>query len=104
MQTMSQVLPIVRRHWLWLALLASAAILIIVNAMQHFGGLVPCPLCLDQRKVYWVAMAVSVVGLAARFTPVGARFDRLFAAILVVVFLTGVFIAGRHAGIEYGWL
>jgi disulfide bond formation protein DsbB len=104
MQAMNPLIQNVRRHWLWLALAASAALLVTVNLMERIGGLVPCPLCLDQRKVYWAAMAVAAVGLLLRATPLRRRFDWLFALVLVAVFLTGLFIAGRHAGIEFGWL
>lgn len=101
---MTKLTPLLSRHWLWLALAISLALLATVHAMQRFGGLTPCPLCLDQRKVYWVAAAIAAIGVAIRFTPLGRRLDRVFAALLLAAFLVGVFIAGRHAGIELGWL
>lgn len=91
------------RRWLWAALLASAAMLAIAHAFERFGGLAPCILCLDQREVYWVAMAVAAVGLAANFTPLKGRFDRLVFAALGLTFLFGVGVAVRHAGAEWDW-
>lgn len=101
---MTKLATLLSRHWLWMALAVSLGLLATVHAMQRFGGLTPCALCLDQRKVYWVAAAIAAVGIAARFTPLGRRLDRVFAALLLATFLVGVFIAGRHAGIELGWL
>ena len=57
-------------HWLWMALLASAFLLAIAHAFETFGGLAPCLLCLQQRTVYWVAIAVAAVGLLVHLTPV----------------------------------
>jgi disulfide bond formation protein DsbB len=90
-------------HWLLSALLASALMLAIAHAFETFGGLAPCILCLQQRTVYWVAIGVSAVGLVLHWLPTKTRFDRVFCAILAVVFLVGMGIAIRHAGAEWKW-
>jgi disulfide bond formation protein DsbB len=90
-------------RWLWVALLSSALMLAIAHAFETFGGLAPCLLCLQQRTVYWVAIAVAAVGLAAHLTPLGRRPDRLFLAGLAIAFLVGMGIAIRHAGAEWKW-
>jgi disulfide bond formation protein DsbB len=77
--------------------------LAIAHAFETFGGLAPCILCLQQRTVYWVAMAVSAAGLLANVTPAGTRFDRWVFAALAVIFLVGMGIAIRHAGAEWKW-
>ena len=96
-------LRILLDRWLWAALLASAAMLAAAHAFERFGGLPPCILCLDQREVYWVAGTVAIVGIAAHFTPLKARFDRLFFAALAATFLFGLGVAVRHVGVEYDW-
>jgi len=93
-----------RNRWLYIALLVSAAMLATAHAFETFGGLMPCLLCLDQRKVYWVAIGVAVAGIAAGFAPAGKRLERVFLAALTVTFAVGVFIAGRHTLIEMGFL
>ena len=91
------------RHWPAWALLASALMLAIAHAFQTFGGLAPCTLCLQQRDVYWIAMAVAALALASAWTPARAPLKPLFAALLIVVFIAGAVIAGRHAGAEWKW-
>jgi len=91
------------KEWLVVALVTSAAMLAIAHASERFGGLAPCHMCLQQREVYWWAMGIAAVGIALRFTPIGRRFDRLFALALGVTFSVGVFIAVRHAGAEWKW-
>lgn len=89
------------KHWLWTALLSAALMLAIAHAFETFGGLAPCILCLQQRTVYWVAMAVAGAGLIAHYTPLKLRLDRLVFAALTIVFLVGMGIAIRHAGAEW---
>jgi disulfide bond formation protein DsbB len=91
------------RYWPAWALLVSAAMLAIAHAFQTFGGLEPCTLCLQQRDVYWTAMAVVVLALVAARTPARAMARPLFAVLLVGVFVAGAAIAGRHAGAEWKW-
>jgi disulfide bond formation protein DsbB len=89
---------LLRRQWLWLALIASAAMLGAAHAFEQFGGFAPCHLCLQQREVYWVAIGVSVAGLALQ------RFERLrplILAALALVFLAGAAIAIQQAGAEW---
>jgi len=37
------------RHWPWVALLGSVAMLAIAHAFETFGRLAPCELCLKER-------------------------------------------------------
>ena len=91
------------RHWPLWALIASAVMLAIAHAFQTFGGLSPCTLCLQQRDVYWTAMAVAALALVAGLTPARAVLRPVFAIALIVVFATGAAIAARHAGAEWKW-
>lgn len=91
------------RHWLAVALITSAAMLAIAHGFETFGHLPPCHLCLQQRAAYWVAIGVSVAGLAISQIPLGVRLRPLICVILALVFLTGFAIAVRHAGAEWKW-
>jgi disulfide bond formation protein DsbB len=91
------------RHWPILALLISALMLAIAHAFQTFGGLAPCTLCLQQRDVYWTAMAVAAVAVVVALTPARSWAGPLFAILLVGVFTAGAAIAARHAGAEWKW-
>ena len=92
-------MTLIARHWIWLTLLASGAMLGAAHAFETFGGLSPCELCLKEREVYWVAMAVAAAGLVLGFTPVKAR--RWVCAALALIFLFGAGLATYHAGAEW---
>jgi disulfide bond formation protein DsbB len=92
------------RWWTIFALAASLSLLAAAHAFERFAGLAPCNLCLKQREVYWVAVAIALtaslwtlVSRASRGTP------RVAAFLLFIVFLTGATTAGFHAGGEMGW-
>jgi disulfide bond formation protein DsbB len=100
---MPTTLNLLLRVWPVWALLISAAMLAIAHAFQTFGGLEPCTLCLQQRDVYWTALAVAAVALIAARTPARGWFSPLFRLLLVGVFAAGAAIAARHAGAEWKW-
>ena len=77
--------------------LAAAAALAVAYASQHWGGLLPCPLCLWQRWPYWVAIAVGAAGLAV------PRLALPAIAVLALLFLGNAAIAALHAGVEWGF-
>lgn len=101
--TLAALIRACLRQWLVVALLSAALMLGIAHAFETFGGMAPCHLCLEQRTVYWAAMAIAAVGIALRFTPLGRRADRVFAGALTVTFLVGMGIAIQHAGGEWGF-
>ncbi len=91
------------RHWPWSALIASAAALAIAHAFQTFARLAPCELCLKQREVYWMAVALAAVGIIAGFTPWRVRGVRIACVALAGIFAWGAVLAGYHAGVEWKW-
>jgi disulfide bond formation protein DsbB len=90
-------------RWRLTAFLSSALMLAIAHGFERIGGLAPCFLCLRQREVYWVALAVALAGMLIVRTRWGARTRRLFNGALAIVFLVGVGVAIYHAGAEWGW-
>jgi disulfide bond formation protein DsbB len=70
---------------------------------QYGVGLAPCPLCLEQRIPYYLAIPLAaVVALAA-----GRRWPRslLGAGLLLIaaILLWGAGLAIYHAGVEWHW-
>ena len=62
----------------------------------------PCPLCLDQRIPYYIAVPLGLaVGLLAR-DPSRASLARIGLAILGVVMLVGGGYGVYHSGVEWG--
>ncbi len=91
-------IDILRNHWALLAAVFSGLMLAAAHGFENFGGMAPCELCLRQREVYWVALAL---GLGLFFTQRFNFTKRGALAVLGLVFLTGALIAGYHAGVEW---
>jgi disulfide bond formation protein DsbB len=78
--------------------LAAGAALGGALAIETWGGLVPCALCLLERWPYRVAI---VVALLAAIVP--ARFARALLALVVLTLLADVALACIHVGVEAHW-
>jgi len=88
------------RHWPWVALLSAAALLAVAHAFESFGHLMPCELCLKQRTIYWVAIAVAAAGLVWRALAGRRDPTKWINALLALVFLAEATMAVYHAGVE----
>ena len=97
------VLDTLFKRWPYVAFVISAAMLAIAHAFQTFGHLEPCHLCLKEREVYWAAMAVSALAIAAELTRVRAPAPRIGSLVLAAVFAYGTYLAAFHAGAEWKW-
>lgn len=91
------------RHWAWFALAASVFMLGAAYYFQYVDGLAPCILCLRQRWAYRVAIAISLIGVIGGFTPWRHIIYRIACVGLIGAFGAGLYLAGWHAGAEYGW-
>jgi disulfide bond formation protein DsbB len=80
------------------AAVAAAAALGIALASEHWGGLVPCALCLLERWPYRIAI---VLGLAAAVLPPAAA--RAALILLALTVLAGAVVAAVHVGVEFHW-
>src|SRR5262245_20944830 len=89
-----------------LVALGGAATLIGAWIFQYGFGYPPCPLCLDQRIPYYVAIPLGalVAAVAVRGAP---RLQRWVVtgglAVLALAMLIGAALAIYHAGIEWKW-
>lgn len=92
----------VRPTWPLLAALASGAMLAVAHASQRFGGLQPCPLCLDQRNWHWGVVAVGLIGFIA--TRISPRVTRLAALAVGLVLLGSTAQAAYHVAVEQHWV
>ncbi len=85
------------------AVIAVGGALAIMGAyfFQYVVGLAPCPLCLEQRIPYYLAIPVAVVValIATKGAPAGLV--RLGFALLAVILLVGAGLGVYHAGIEW---
>ena len=70
-------------------------------AIEHIGGIRPCPLCLDQRIAYYAAIPVAALAaLLAGNTPF---WSRLLLAAVALGFLVNAGLGVYHSGIEWGF-
>jgi disulfide bond formation protein DsbB len=81
--------------------LAVAAILIALG-FQHFGGFIPCALCLEQRTPYYAAIPALAAGLVLHAGASPAFVVRGLFAIAALVMAYGAFLGIHHAGFEWG--
>jgi disulfide bond formation protein DsbB len=81
-----------------LAALAAAAGLAFAYALEVWGELPPCALCLVER---WPYRIVVVLGLLAAVSPV--RLVRFILVLAVVCLLADAAIAAVHVGVEFKW-
>jgi disulfide bond formation protein DsbB len=82
---------------------AMAAVVGAALAFEHIGGYIPCALCLGQRTPYYIGvplMAVAAVSATLRWPAVLTRLLLLIGGLLMV---WGLYLAVRHAGVEWGW-
>jgi disulfide bond formation protein DsbB len=85
-------------------LLLGLAIAIVLAALgfEHIGGYKPCPLCLLERKAWYVAIpAALTVLMALKFN----RFQlaKLLLLAIALMFMVNAGLAGYHAGVEWKW-
>lgn len=78
--------------------LAAGAALAAALAIETWGGLVPCALCLLERWPYRVAIALSLLALV-----VPPRFARVLLVLVVLTLLAGAALASIHVGVEAQW-
>lgn len=77
-----------------LILLGCTLLLGYAQYLQHFQGLLPCPLCVAQRLAYW-GLGLTA-GLALIHHPLGFG-RRIYGVFLSFFALIGGVIAARHA-------
>lgn len=69
---------------------------------EIIGGYEPCPLCLEQRVPYYIAIPVALAALGAAF--VGARVPaRLLALVAAAAMVWAAGLGVYHAGVEWGF-
>lgn len=68
---------------------------------QLYGGLAPCPMCLQQRWAYYAAVILCVFILMARRS--GGSAPRIALAVCGMAILAGGVLAAYHAGVEWKW-
>jgi len=82
-----------------IALLAPVLLLGGALASQRWGGLFPCEMCYWQRWPHMAAIALALLAILLRRSPLGKPLLALAGLAIFVSGAIGVF----HAGVEYHW-
>lgn len=84
---------------------AAAMALTVGTALgfEHLGGYIPCMLCLEQRTPYYLGIPLMLVAGASALLkgPVWLTRGGLLAGGMLMLY--GAWLAGHHAGVEWGW-
>ena len=91
------LLDLMFKRWPFVALFVSADMLAAAHAFEAFG-FAPCHLCLKEREVYWIAIGISAVAIAAELTRFRAPAPRIASLVLACIFAYGTYLAAFHAG------
>lgn len=89
--------------------LASAAVVLAGTAtiagawIFQYLGYVPCPLCLQQRVPYYLAIPIAFAAFVLAGRAPATPWPRLLIGIVGVFFLVGALLGAYHAGIEWKW-
>jgi disulfide bond formation protein DsbB len=89
----------ISNRWLYLAgALFAAGLMGFALFLQYVKHQDPCPLCMVQRVIFIALLAVFA--LAALHGPKRAG-ERIYAALVVLLAITGVGVASRHIWIQH---
>jgi disulfide bond formation protein DsbB len=83
-----------------LVLLAAALVILAALGFEYIGGYAPCPLCLQQRYAYYLALPLLALALASiSFRRSGSA--ALLFGVVALAFLANAGLGIYHAGAEW---
>ncbi|HVY58034.1 MAG TPA: disulfide bond formation protein B [Xanthobacteraceae bacterium] len=80
-----------------------AAAILGAYFFQYVVGLAPCPLCLEQRIPYYMAIPLGVIVALAAWNRAPRGVVAAGLAILGIAMLIGAGLGVYHAGVEWKW-
>src|SRR5215208_2949737 len=92
--------------------IAAAAVIVALGAMatilgawffEYVLGYAPCPLCLQQRIPYYVAIPLAVIVAAGALAGWPRRWLVLGLAVIALTMLAGAGLGVYHSGVEWKW-
>lgn len=85
-----------------LAFVYALAVILAALGSQFIGGIVPCEMCYWQRWPYYIGL--PILGLVLLFwEALPARIRLALTALVMAIFVVGMFLGIYHAGVEYGF-
>lgn len=96
---MSNLWHRISNRWLYLAAaLFAGGLIAFALYLQYVKHQDPCPLCMVQRVVFIAIMVVCAIAVLHGPKRLG---ERIYAALIVLLSLTGVAVAARHIWIQH---
>ncbi|WP_026160934.1 disulfide bond formation protein B [Sinorhizobium medicae] len=96
--------PLVQRRQFLFALLVTigmAATVGIALGFEHFGGYIPCALCLLQRDPYYYGIPLGVAAVLTSALKLPSWTTRTLLLIIGILMLIGAGLGAYHAGAEW---
>ncbi|MQY00428.1 disulfide bond formation protein B [Sinorhizobium medicae] len=96
--------PLVQRRQYLFALLVTigmAATVGIALGFEHFGGYIPCALCLLQRDPYYYGIPLGVAAVLTSALKLPSWTTRTLLLIIGILMLIGAGVGVYHAGAEW---
>jgi disulfide bond formation protein DsbB len=82
--------------------IVALATILAALAFEHLGGYAPCPLCLEERYAYYLAIpAAAAAWYAARLDANGVA--RVLLVLIALAFLVNAGLGVFHSGVEWKW-
>ncbi|WP_174802123.1 disulfide bond formation protein B [Martelella limonii] len=70
---------------------------------QHFGGYIPCHLCLLERNPYYIGVPLGIIGLLTSAFGLPRIIARLALIAIAGLMVWGMVMGVYHAGVEWHW-
>ncbi len=84
------------------ALMLSIAVILGALAFEHIGGLIPCPLCLQQRYAYYAGIPL-IFGALILVSAGNGRAAGVIFFLVALVFAANAALGAYHAGVEWDY-
>jgi len=81
----------------------SVAIVAAAHFFQYVLLIAPCPLCLEQRKFHYVAIALALATGVAALKAAPQKLVVAGLALTGLVLFAGAVLAAYHSGVEWKW-
>lgn len=85
---------------LFMAIVMALAVMIALG-FQYIGGFMPCRLCLDERRLYYIAIPLSLVIAGLSLTKLPVILVRLLFLVVAFIMFLEFALSVYHAGAEY---
>lgn len=92
-----------QRFYASLIFLVALSVILSAWAFELIGGFQPCGLCLQQRIPYYIGVPVAAIALFFAVKPMPRKWASMALWLLALIFAVSVFLAIRHAGVEWQW-